>query len=133
MNDERNGNDDHPVFEDLEDAIDAASLDWWEPSWLKQKELMTVLGLFLYDRGDQGATEEELYRIYTWAEETRMNHTMLENVLHGMMIATFSEKGEFAFKITDKGEALAREVLSIDDESGLMLLKGGKSDENVPV
>ena len=100
----------------------------WQPTWTTEAEMSTVMSLFLYGRGKAGGTDEEMEEIYQWAEEVRMNQFLLDNCLQGLMIPTFTTDGEFAFKITEKGAALAHKVLKIDDESGLVLLRGSGKD-----
>lgn len=89
----------------------------WEPEWLTKEEMEIVMGLFLYDRGKDGATETELFEVYEWAEQTRMNQYMLDHLLEGMFIPVFVDGPngpQFGFKITEKGEKMALEVLKGD-------------------
>ena len=90
--------------------------DWsedFETTWLEPDDLKTLIGLFLYDRGDQGGTEDELYQIYEWGEESRMSQYLMECCLDGLLIPTFKNE-ELAFKITDKGHKMALEALKGD-------------------
>jgi hypothetical protein len=92
------------------------SEDWsedFETTWLEPADLKTLLGLFLHDRGDQGGTEDELYQIYEWGEESRMSQYLMECCLDGLLIPTFKNE-ELAFKITDKGHKMALEALEGD-------------------
>ena len=82
----------------------------WTPAWATKEEIKTVIGLFLYDRGDGGGTAEEMETIYEWAEETRMSQYLMDCCLDGLLIPTFKED-ELAFKITDKGHEMAVEAL----------------------
>ena len=82
----------------------------FETTWLEPDDLQTLIGLFLYDRGDQGGTEDELYQIYEWGEESRMSQYLMECCLDGLLIPTFKNE-ELAFKITDKGHKMALEAL----------------------
>lgn len=101
----------------------------WTPTWTTKPELANLIGLFLYDRGNMGGTNDELEEIYHWAEETRMNQYLMDNCLQGFLIPTLKE-GDLAFKITPKGEAMARELLDIGNQDGLINMKGGKGNGN---
>lgn len=90
--------------------------DWsedFETTWLEPDDLKTLIGLFLYDRGEEGGTDHELYQIYAWGEESRMSQYLMECCLDGLLIPTF-KNGELAFKITDKGQEMAMEALKGD-------------------
>ena len=102
----------------------------WTPQWTTKPEMATVISLFLYDRGDVGAQDNEMEELYYWAEETRMNQFLLDHCLQGMLIPTLTDDGELAFKITAKGEATAREALGMMADSGVIKPKGRKDSGN---
>lgn len=102
----------------------------WTPTWTTKPEMATVIGLFLYDRGETGGTENEMEELYHWAEETRMNQYLLDSTVQGMLIPTVTADGELAFKITPKGEALASEALGMANESGVIRPVGRKDSGN---
>jgi hypothetical protein len=85
----------------------------FETTWLENDDLKTLIGLFLYDRGEEGGSDQELYQIYEWAEEARMSQYLMECCLDGLLIPTFKDD-ELAFKITDKGHKMAVEALKGD-------------------
>lgn len=103
----------------------------WTPTYTSKPELANLIGLFLYDRGDVGGTDHELEEIYHWAEETRMNQYLMDCSLKGFLIPTV-KNGDLAFKITAKGEAMARELLSMGNQHGIIKAKakGGKGNGN---
>lgn len=82
----------------------------WKPAWVSEMDLETVIGLFLYDRGEMGGTDHELEEIYQWTEETRMNQYLLECVLDGLLVPAYKDDA-LAFKITEKGQKVAMDAL----------------------
>ena len=95
----------------------------WESAWVTKKELEILISLFLYDRGDMGGTDEEMEKIYEWAEETRMSQYLMDCCLDGLLIPTIQTDyskniiQQLSFKITDKGEKVALEALKGDMEN----------------
>jgi len=78
---------------------------------LQDKERDVLVAMFLYGQPDHSASHEDVETVVRWAEMTRIDNGMLDNVLSGSMMPVLDD-GQVAFKLTKKGEHLAREMVS---------------------
>jgi len=77
---------------------------------LEEKERDILVAMFLYGQPGGSASHEDVETVVRWAEMTRIDNGMLDNILRGCMMPVLDD-GEVAFKLTEKGERLALEMV----------------------
>jgi hypothetical protein len=66
------------------------------PRMLGDKQYKQLILNFLAARGDEGADEEEIFKVLNWAEYTEFNHNCLELLLKGRLLVNLTP-GQKAF------------------------------------
>jgi len=70
---------------------------WKEKSFLTDEQSREVIMSFLYARGDDGVTEEELGQVLSWANDVMLQSTLLQMVLDKTLTVNLVD-GELVFK-----------------------------------
>ena len=70
---------------------------WKEKSFLTDEQSREVIMSFLYARGDDGVTEEELAQVLSWANDVMLQSTLLSMVLDKTLTVNLVD-GELVFE-----------------------------------